>query len=238
MMESNISFKSQNRTARIAGLLYTLMIPLSAFGIMYIPTFLVTEGNVEATIANVLTHGVLFQLSALSALAVQVCHIFIVLLLYKLLKPVNKNMAGLMVIFMLVSIPITMVNELNNYAALLIIHKNISVAGALANQTENMIFLFLQLHKYGIMISGIFWGLWLLPMGYLVYKAHFLPRVLGIVLVIASFFYVCDSIFSLGIPGYAETVIAAIIKIPLYGEIIFPLWLLFRGVKPSLNTAQ
>ena len=75
-------------------------------------------------------------------------------------------------------------------------------------------------------------------MGYLVYKSNFLPKVLGIVLVIASFFYVCDSFFSLGIPGYGETAIAAIIKIPLYGEIMFPLWLLFKGVKPSLDTAQ
>ncbi|EHQ91685.1 DUF4386 family protein [Desulfosporosinus youngiae] len=86
-MDNHLYFKSQNKLARIAGLLYTLMIPLAAFGIMYVPAALVTEGNAEATIANVLANGSLFQLSALSALVVQVSHIFIVLLLYKLLKP-------------------------------------------------------------------------------------------------------------------------------------------------------
>ncbi len=238
MMENTIDFKSQNRTARITGLLYSLMIPLAAFGVLYIPTSLVVKGNVEATINNILANSHIFQLSILSALIVQVCHIFIVLFLYKLLKPVNWNMAGLMVVFMLTSVPIAMVNELNHYGILLSIHNDVSVAGTFTDQTKNMISLFFQLHEYGIVISGIFWGLWLLPMGYLVYKSNFLPKALGIVLIIASFFYVCDSFLSLGILGYGETMMAAIMKIPLYGEILFPLWLLFKGVKPSLNTAQ
>ncbi|MEA5025755.1 uncharacterized protein DUF4386 [Desulfitobacterium sp. LBE] len=237
-MGNRIGFQSQNRTARIAGLLYSLMIPLAAFGVMYAPTSLVIEGNVEATIANVLANGHMFRLSILSALVVQVCHIFIVLFLYKLLKPVNRSIAGLMVIFMLTSVPIAMVNELNHYGVLFTIHNDVSVGGTLADQTKNMIVLFFQLRQYGIVIAGIFWGLWLLPMGYLVYKSNFLPKALGIVLIIASFFYVCDSFLSLGIPGYGETLSAAVMKIPLYGELLFPLWLLFKGIQPSFDTTQ
>lgn len=141
-MGNRIGFQSQNRTARIAGLLYSLMIPLAAFGVMYAPTSLVIEGNVEATIANVLANGHMFRLSILSALVVQVCHIFIVLFLYKLLKPVNRSIAGLMVIFMLTSVPIAMVNELNHYGVLFTIHNDVSVGGTLADQTKNMIVLF------------------------------------------------------------------------------------------------
>lgn len=203
---------------------------------MFVPTFLVVEGNIDATIANVLSNGSLYSLSIVCALLVQVTHIFIVLLLYKLLKSVNQNMAVLMVIFMLVSIPITMINELNNYAALFMAH-NASTAISLG-QMKEMVFLFLNLHEYGILISSVFWGLWLFPMGYLVYKSHFLPKILGIVLMIAFFFYVSDSLLSLGIPWYTGTAIAQIMKIPMYGELLFPLWLLFKGIKPSLDTAQ
>ncbi len=237
-MENRISYKSQNNTARTAGLLYTLMIPLGAFGLMFIPQFLIVPGNADATIANILTNGGLFRLSILSALVVQICHIFIVLLLYKLLKPVNGNVAALMVIFMLVSIPISIVNELSNYMALLIANSDPSVAGMLAGQPKDMLFMFLELHKYGILISGFFWGLWLFPMGYLAVKSHFLPKVLGILLIIAFCGYIVDSLLGLGVPGYEETAIASILKLPMYCEVLFPLWLLFKGIKPSLNAAQ
>ncbi len=237
-MENHIGFTSPNKTARIAGLLYSLMIPLGAFGIMFIPQFLIAPDDPDATVANILANNGLFRLSMLIALVVQICHIFIVLLLYKLLKPVNTQMAALMVIFMLVSIPITIINELNNYAALLIVNNSVSVAGTLAGQTKDILVLFFQLHKYGILISGIFWGLWLFPMGYLVFKSDFLPKVLGVLLIIACCGYVVDSLCGLSIPGYEETVIAAILKIPMYGELLFPLWLLFKGIKPPLDTAQ
>lgn len=237
-MENRLDYKLQNNTARTAGLLYTLMIPLGAFGVMLAPQFLIAPGNADATIVNILTNSGLFRLSMLSALVVQICHIFIVLLLYKLLKPANGNMAALMVIFMLVSIPISMVNELNNYVALLIANSGPSVAGMFACQPKDMLFLFFELHKYGILISGFFWGLWLFPMGYLVIKSHFLPKVLGILLIIAFCGYIVDSLLGLGIPGYEETAIASILKLPMYCEILFPLWLLFKGIKPSLDAAQ
>lgn len=237
-MENRFNYKLQNNTARIAGLLYTLMIPLGAFGIMYIPRFLIVSGDADATIANILTNGGLFRLSMLSALVVQICHIFIVLLLYKLLKPVNGNMAALMVIFLLVSIPISIVNELSNYMALLMVNSGPSVAGTFAGQPKDMLLLFFELHKYGIFISGFFWGLWLFPMGYLVIKSHFLPKLLGILLIIAFCGYIVDSLLGLGFPGYGETAIASIMKLPMYCEVLFPLWLLFKGIKPSLDAAQ
>ena len=97
---------------------------------------------------------------------------------------------------------------------------------------------FFKLYDTGILITGVFWGLWLFPMGILVYRSQFLPKALGVILLVASVFYVIDSFLSLGVSGYESTAVARIIEIPLYGEILFPLWLLIRGVKPSLNPAQ
>ncbi len=237
-MEGRLNDKPQSNTARIAGLLYTLMIPLGAFGIMFIPQFFVVSGDADATIANILANSGLFRIGMLSALVVQITHIFIVLLLYKLFQPVNGNMAALMVLFMLVSVPISMINELSHYMALLMANGDLSAAGMLAGQPKGLLLLLFELHKYGILISGFFWGLWLFPMGYLVIKSHFLPKTLGILLIIAFCGYIADSLLNLGIPGYGETAAASVLKLPMYCEILFPLWLLFKGMKPSLDAAQ
>lgn len=227
-MEHTLQYKAQNRTAHIAGLLYTLMIPLAAFGILFIPTKFVVEGDAAATIANLLAYEGTLRLGALSALLVQVCHIFIVLLLYKLLKPVNKNMASLMVIFMLAAIPIAMMNEMNHYMLVLLAH---------SGSDATLAPVLFRLYDFGILIAGIFWGLWLIPMGISTYQSGFLPKALGIILIVAGGFYVAGSLLNLAIAGYESSAIATLIKIPMYGEILFPLWLLIRGVKPSLQPA-
>ena len=90
--------------------------------------------------------------------------------------------------------------------------------------------LFLDLHEHGVTIAGIFWGLWLFPMGYLVFKSGFLPRILGVLLKIACFSYLIDSFGRLLLPNFGDTIIAAIIEFTLWGEILFPLWLLIKGV--------
>ena len=228
-MEQTLSIKSKARTARIAGLLYTLMIPLAAFGILFIPTKFIAGGDAAATINNILLNEGTLRLGMVSALLVQVCHIFIVLLLYRLLKPADRNMAALMVVFMLVSIPIAMMNEMNHLAVI-----------ALAHSGENAALIpqLFSLYDGGIMISGIFWGLWLFPMGVCVYKSGFLPKAVGVILLVASAFYVTDSFLALAVAGYKGTTITALMHIPMFGEILFPLWLLIRGIQPSLQAAQ
>lgn len=227
-MDHTMNLKQQTRTARLAGLLYSLMIPLAGFGILFVPGKIFAEGNAAATAASLLANEGMLRLGILSALVVQVCHIFIVLLLYKLLQSVNRGMAILMAVFMLVSIPIAMLNELNLFAALF-------ATGGGAAETALQCF---QLHDTGILIAGIFWGLWLLPMGILAYRSKFIPKSLGVILVIAGVFYVADSLLSLGISGYEGSALTQLMEIPMYGEILFPLWLLIRGVKPSADPAQ
>lgn len=102
-----------NKTARIAGFLYLLLAPLGVLGIMYIPSTLFVPGDTAVTASNIMANESLFRLGIVSALLVQVIIIFVVLFLYKLLKPVNKNMARLMVIFILLGAPIAMLNEFN-----------------------------------------------------------------------------------------------------------------------------
>lgn len=228
-MENTLTPKARMKTARTAGLLYTLMIPLAAFGILFVPTRFLADGDAAATVRNILANEGTLRLGMVSALLVQVCHIFIVLLLHRLLKPADRSMAALMVVFMLVSIPIAMINEMNHVAVALLAH---------SGENAELVPVFFQLYDGGILIAGIFWGLWLFPMGVCVYKSGFLPRAIGIILLVASIFYVADSFLSLAVAGYGDTGIAAVMEIPMYGEIVFPLWLLIRGMKPSLEAAQ
>jgi hypothetical protein len=213
---------SVNKTARVAGVLYLLLAPLGILGILYVPNVLIVDGDVVATANNILANESLYRLSMLSALAVQIVNLFVVLVLYKLLRPVNENVGRLMVIFLFLGIPIAMLNEVNAAAALLVIQGTEPVYELMA--------LFLEMHEYGIQIAGIFWGLWLFPMGYLVYKSSYIPKLIGVLLMIGGFGYLLDSTLAILFPELGVTVS----QFTFIGEIALPLWLLIKGV----NVAQ
>ncbi len=179
--------------ARVAGLLYLMMVPLGFFG-MYSHSTLIVPGDAVTTVNNIMASAWLFRLSIMSALVVQIVNILLVLVLYKLLKSVSKNAAVLMVIFFLVSVPITMLNELNQFAALLLLSGAEYLAEFKTDQLHAQVMIFFDLHEHGINIAQIFWGLWLFPMGYLVFKSGFLPGILGILLIIGGLGYLTDSV--------------------------------------------
>ncbi len=218
--------RSPMRYARVAGILYILLVPLSIFGIQYVPSTLIVPGDAAATARNILASESLYRLSIVSALTVQIVNIFVVLFLYKLLKPVNKNMASLMVIFLLIAVPIAMFNELNRLAVLLVLGGADSSTAFTTGQLQNLMTLFTGLYKSGTNIAGIFWGLWLFPMGYLVFKSRFLPKLIGILLIIGCFGYLADSVIFFLVPNFHVT----ISQFTFIGEILLPLWLLIKGV--------
>ena len=127
-----------------------------------------------------------------------------------------------MVVFLFLGIPIAMLNEVNSAAALLVIQGKEPVYDLMA--------LFLKMHEYGIQIAGIFWGLWLFPMGYLVYKSNYIPKLIGVLLMIGCFGYLLDSVFFILFPEMGITVS----QFTFIGEIALPLWLVIKGV----NVAQ
>ncbi|MBT4268516.1 MAG: DUF4386 domain-containing protein [Deltaproteobacteria bacterium] len=210
--------------ARVAGILYLLMVPLGFFGYMYVPS-LIVSGDPVKTASNIITSGSLFRLSIVSALTVQVVNIVLVLVLYRLLKPVNKNHALFMVIFLLVGTPIAMFDQINLFAVLRLLSGADYLTGLTTKQLHAQMMLFLDLHRQGAYIAGIFFGLWLFPMGYLVFMSGFLPRVLGILLIIGCFGYLIDSFGIFLFPSFKE-----IVLFTFWGEVLFPIWLLIKGV--------
>jgi hypothetical protein len=135
-------------------------------------------------------------------------------------------MAVLMVIFLLLGVPIAMLNELNQFAVLLLSSGADYLRVFTQGQLHALVSLFLNLHNDGITIAGIFWGLWLFPMGYLVFKSGFLPRILGILLVIGCVGYLIQSFAALLLPNLEVN----IALLTFWGEVLFPLWLVIKGV--------
>ena len=208
-----------------------LMILLAPIGLVYVPTVLVAAGDALTTTSNIIGNMGMFRFSIAAALIVQVMHIFIVSLLYKLLKPVNKDIAMLMVIFMLVSIPITMLNELNHYVAILLLNGTSYFKVFTTEQMQALILMFHEIHEFVInSVASIFWGLWLFPMGYLVFKSRYISKIPGILLIIAGSAYLVDSFAKIFSSQYSESVASSITHFTMFGEIIFPFWLLIKGV--------
>ena len=131
-----------------------------------------------------------------------------------------------MVIFALVGIPIAMLNELNQFAILLLLSGADYLTAFEADQLQAQVQLFLNLHENGILIAQIFWGLWLLPLGLLIFKSGFLPGFLGILLIIGCFGYVIDSFALILFPSFKP-----IAQFTFIGELLLPLWLLIKGIK-------
>jgi hypothetical protein len=215
---------SINRTARLAWALYLALMPFGFFGIIYVPSVLLVSGDAATTSRNIMASEWLFRSGTVSHVISQIILVFLALALYRLLKPVNKDHAVLMVVLALLAVPIASLNEVNHLAAVRVL-AHADEGAFTASQLQAQAMLFLDMRQDGITIALVFWGLWLLPLGVLVFKSRFLPKVLGVLLVIAGAGYVIDSGTQLLSPGGAT-----IGQFTVVGEILFTLWLLIKGV--------
>jgi hypothetical protein len=231
---------SQCKTAQFAGLLYLVMAVCSGFGLMYVNKQLYVPGDAVATISNIQAHEWLFRLGIFSNLAGQIIFLFLVYVLYKLFRSVDEDQARLMVILVVVSVPITCLNILNQLAAILFISGAGYLSAFSSAQLQVLAMLFLDMYQYGILIAGIFWGLWLFPFGLLVFRSGFIPRVLGVLLMVAGFGYVISSLTEFLFPGISA-IISPVANTACLGELPIILWLLIIGVNdlqpPRLRSA-
>src|SRR6266481_6120896 len=222
---------------RFAGLLYLLTSIVGFFAMGYVPGKLIVHGNAAATASNIAAHETLFRLGIAGGLIGQACFIFVALALYDLLKGVNRRHASLMVTLIVVSIPIAFVNELNSIAALLLVRGADFLSVLDKTQREALAMLFIKLHGQGFVVAEMFWGLWLFPLGLLVYRSRFLPRFLGVWLGLAGTAWVILSPRGILLPEFQDKV-DKYLQPAVIGEIGFMLWLLIMGGKtPALDAA-
>ena len=219
-----------DKAARVAGAIYLSMIITAPFSLIYIPSTLFVRGNATATANNILAHQTLFRLGIVTDLITAVIFIFLVLALYRLLSGVNQTHASLMVALALVSAAVGFMNVLNEIAALSLFRGADFLAVLEKPQRDALGMLFLRLHGQGNVINEIFWGLWLFPFGVLVMRSGFLPRILGVWLIINGFAYVVLSFTGLLLPQYQDVAFRSAFPL-LLGELAIMLWLVSKGAK-------
>lgn len=222
---------------RVAGVLYLLLVIFAPLRLLYIPSTLIVRGDAAATANNIANHELLFRLGIASELLCGVILIFLVLALYRLFKGVNQYHAVLMVIVGgVLPAAIDFLNGLNDAAALMLVRGADFLAVIEQPQREALAMLFLRLHHHEVVAAEILWGLWLFPLGILAYRSRFVPRFIGVWLIINGFAYLAISFTGLLLPQYENTV--SNIAFPaLLAEIAIMLWLLIKGADPQTRDA-
>lgn len=228
--------ESMKKTALCAGLLYLVVVICGPFVLIYVPGKLFVPGDATATVQNILNHELLFRISIWGGIVSQLCFISTVLLLYRLLKEVHRELAMVMVLLILFDTPSAFVSMANQVATLSFVQHNEFLGMFDKPQRDALAILLMNVDKQGVFVSEVLWGLWLFPLGVLVGRSVFLPRFVGVWLILNGTAYVLMSFTGIVLPSYTEAV--KTISYPaLFGEVALMVTLIIKGAtsKPLIS---
>ena len=228
---------STKQQAKIAGLLYGVVALTAPVGLIYVPDRLFVTGDATATADHIRASGLLLHLGIASELFHQTIEVFLVLVLYVLFKPVNTPLARQMAILGFMPIPIVFLNVLNEMAALLLVSGASFLAVFDKAQLDALVMLFIRLHSQGLQLASIFWGLWLFPFGLLIMRCGFIPKALGILVIVAGLGYLLGSFTSLILP-HPISILGDVAGVLTLGEPPIIIWLLIWGAKAQSSNAN
>lgn len=223
---------SLKHTARISGLIYFVFALIAIYGYMYVPSQINVPGDVVATGKNMLAHEFLFRTSIVGNLFGHILFVVLVLYLYRLLKQVNEHHARLMVGFVIVGVPVAILVDVFRIVPL-VIFKSDLLKSFETGQMSEIATLLLKMGTYAGRMVSTFWGLWLMPLGILVYKSGFIPRIFGVLLLINGAGYVIKSFTFLLLPDYLAVVSKVTMVFLFIGEIPLIFWLLIKGARSN-----
>lgn len=235
--------KSIQRNARFAGVLYLVITAAAILAHIYVPSIIVVPGDAAATANNINEFATLFRLGTVGGeLVVLLSEVVLAVVLFVLLKPVNKTLSLVAAVSRLVMTTVHGINMINYFFAMMLVSGTGYLSVFSTEQAQGLAMLFLEAHSYGFTIGIAFLTIHVFVLGYLIYKSGYFPKVLGVLFIAAGAGYLFDSFALLLSPNYETTpgIVAAIIAI---AEIAFPVWLLIKGVnkegweKQSLESA-
>lgn len=225
---------SNNKTARLAGPVYLAIVVTGVFSLLYVPSRLGVPGNVVATIDNMAKSESLFRLGLLAEILQYTLFLLLPLVLYRLLSTVDKTAAVLMVAFAAASVPIEFVAVAYKFDILSLLGGGDARLLLSPDEPHARVAFLLDAYDNRISVAMVFWGLWLLPFGYLVYRSHFLPRILGVLLMTGCFSYLVTFSAQLLLPEYR---LPDFVMWPVMAaEIGTCLWLLLFGTRTRERT--
>jgi Domain of unknown function (DUF4386) len=229
----------EDKTSRLAGFLYLVVVVTGLFSLAYVPSQIPLSGDPRAAVNNIMASESLFRLGIAGFMIMQVAFLLLPLVLFRLLRPVGEAMATCMVALAVVSVAIGLVSSSSRLDALSLLTDARYAAMFTPQQLQAEVMLAVGEYRSGIFITKLFWGLWLLPFGYLVFRSGFLPKILGILLMLGCVGYVVEVFGELLVPGYAESLVSRFAgnKPAAVGEIGTCLWLLVIGARRPRSTA-
>ncbi len=225
---------SQGKAAKVAGIGYLIIFVLGLFANFFIFGSLIVKGDAATTANNILANELLFRAGIVSWIIVLICDIVIAWALYIFLKPVNKSLSLLTAWFRLIYIAIFGITQLNLIFVLILFSGADYLSVFNTNQLQALALVFLNGHSYGFLIGLVFFGVHLFLISYLILKSGYIPKILGVLLILSALGYLIDSFANFLLPNYADyqTIFLLLVAVPgVVGELSFTLWLLFKGSK-------
>lgn len=228
-----INLGENKKNARIAGAFYLFFIIATAIANM-IRTKFIVAGDAIATARNIQASEWLFRLGFLSDIIAGVLFFMAAWALYVLLKPINKNIALLFLLLNLGGVAVQCLNMLNLFSAVLLLSGADFLRVFQSDQLQALAMFFLNLHESGFMIAQFFFAAWLFPLGYLVFRSGYLPRILGIVVMVECFAWLLYPLQFFLFPSVFLTYLSS--AVGFIGEFSLTLWLLIKGVNETKTT--
>lgn len=230
-METNI--KSPLAYARIGGVLYLAIILIGLFNELAVRSRLIVSGDATGTFTNIMASEQLWRISFAGSIVMLMCAVPLALIMYVLLRPVDRNIALLAVFFNLVSIAIEACSDLYLFGSLFPAGTADYLKAFGAEQRYAMAYMTLRMHTAGYNISLVFFGMNCLFWGYLIFKSGYFPKILGLLLILCAGCYVINSFSWFVAPGFAETLVPWILMPCFIAETAICLYLIIKGISVS-----
>jgi hypothetical protein len=229
---------SRKRLARLAGILYLVNGIAGGFAFAFVLGKVFIAGDAAKTAAKVMANPGLVRVGAVVDLFQATEWVFLAMALYLLLRNVHQGVARAMVVLVAVGAAITCLNDVFQFAAVRVA-TNTSYATALGAAGSNaLVLLLLDIHHYGFLIAQIFFGLWLMPLGYLAYRSAMFPKALGVALVVGGVCYLVGMLAVFLVPDSGEKINVFVTIPSAIAEISMVLYLLVIGVKSPKSTER
>ena len=219
--------------ARIGGIAYLIIIVAGLLGEMFVRNAMIVSGDPAATAGNIIASPLLWRLGIAGDLIMHVCDAIVMLVLYVLLRTVNRNLALLALIFNLIQTAVLVANKMNLLMPLFLLGDANYLKAFDPKQLQALAYLSVKAHGYGFGIGLIFFGFVCLVNGYLIFKSGFFPKVIGVLMQIAGLSYLINSFALILAPSFENAIFPAILIPPFIGELSLCLWLIIKGVNST-----
>ena len=222
--------REPQRYARLAGVMYLAIILLGMFGELYVRARVVVPGDASATALAIAASPQLWRAGIVGDLLMHVLDVPVILILYVLLKPVNKNLALLATLVNLVQTAVLALNKINLLLPLFLLGDGVYLKAFSAEQLHALSLLAIEAHAHGFGIGLIFFGFACLVRGLLIWQSGFWPKAVGALIFFAGLSYLANSFALLLAPALAAAIVPAVLVPAFVGELAFCLWLIVKGV--------